>query len=417
MKQLSLLISTCLFAISVLAEPLPKASPERLGFDAARLAKMRSMVQKYISEGKHAGAISLIVRNGKVADLATYGYRDLAKREPMTPDTIVRIYSMSKIITSAAALSLIEEARLTLDTPVTNYIPEFVNLRVLTGGTAENPTLEDVKKVMTVKHLLTHTAGFGYEFSGSEALRKLYAKADMWNESVNFKEFIRRLAKLPLAHQPGETFTYGVNTDVLGYLVQVVSGQPLEEFLQQRVFTPLKMTDTGFDVPAEKISRLAKLYENGPDGALREVPKAPYGTYAEAGKGFPSGGGGLFSTARDYFRFGQMLLNGGELDGNRVLGRKTVELMTVNHLTFLEKGTLDPRGSEGFGLGGSVKLDLSKGNTLGSVGQFGWNGAATTTFSIDPREKTVALLLVQHLPYNQHGIFEKFHTLFYHSLE
>ena len=407
MRKISTLLVGVVFAVAVHAESLPKASAERLGFDRNRLAKLRSMVQKHIDEGKHAGAISLIARDGKVAEVATYGYRDLAKREPMTADTIVRIYSMSKIITSVAALTLIEEARLTLDSPVTNFIPEFAALQV--GGDAVN-------KVMTVKHLLTHTAGFGYEFSGSEAMRKAYAQSGMWDENVDFQTFIRKVAKLPLAHQPGEAFTYGVNTDVLGYVVQVVSGKPLEEFMQERIFEPLRMSDTGFDVPEGKMSRMAKLYEHGPDGALREVKKAPYGTYAERGKGFPSGGGGLFSTISDYFRFGQMLLNGGELDGRRVLGRKTVELMMENHLTFLEKGTLDGRGSEGFGLGGSVRLDLAKANRLGSVGQFGWNGAATTTFSIDPRERTVALLLVQHLPYNQHGVFEKFHTLFYHSL-
>ncbi len=365
------------------------------------------MVQKHVDEGRHAGAISLVARNGKIADLATFGYRDLAKREPMTPDTIVRIYSMSKIITSVAALTLIEEARLTLDSPVTNFIPEFADLKV--GS-------ESMNKVMTVKHLLTHTAGFGYEFSGPEAMRKAYAESGMWDESVDFKEFIKRLSKLPLAHQPGQAFTYGVNTDVLGYVVQVAAGKPLEEFMRERIFGPLKMSDTSFDVPPEKMDRLAGLYEHGPDGALREVTKAPYGTYARRGQGFPSGGGGLFSTIHDYFRFGQMLLNGGELDGKRVLGRKTVELMMENHLTFLSKGTLDERGSEGFGMGGSVRLDVAKANRLGSVGQFGWNGAATTTFSIDPREKTLALLFVQHLPYNQHGIFDKFHTLVYHSL-
>jgi CubicO group peptidase (beta-lactamase class C family) len=207
-----------------------------------------------------------------------------------------------------------------------------------------------------------------------------------------------------------------VNTDVLGYLIEVVSGQPLEDYMQEHIFRPLRMTDTSFDVPEEKRGRLARLYENGRDGKLREKSVAPYGAYAEKGRGFASAGGGLFSTAGDYLRFAQMLLNGGHLDGKQILGKKTVELMMANHLTFLPEGTLGGTQSEGFGLGGSVRLDLAKGNTLGSVGQFGWGGAATTTFNIDPKEKTVALLFAQHLPFNQHNMFAKFQTLFYSSL-
>jgi CubicO group peptidase (beta-lactamase class C family) len=198
--------------------------------------------------------------------------------------------------------------------------------------------------------------------------------------------------------------------------VEVISGKPFEDYLQERVFDPLGMKDTGFDVPDEKTSRVARIYENGPDGKLRETAKPPFGTYAEKGRGFSSGGGGLFSTACDYLRFGQMLLNGGKLDGHQVLGRKTIELMTMNNLTFLDTGRMPGSGSEGFGLGGSVRLDVAKENRLGSVGQFGWDGAATTTFNMDPKERTVAILLTQHLPFNQHGIFAKFYTLFYASL-
>ncbi len=200
--------------------------------------------------------------------------------------------------------------------------------------------------------------------------QRIDQKADIL-EAASLKEFIDRLSRLPLVNQPGEFFNYGVNTDVLGYLVQVVSGKPLENYLQERLFGPLGMKDTGFDVPPEKMSRLAKLYEIGPNGSLREVARPPYGTYAEPGRGFASGGGGLFSTAGDYLRFAQMLLNGGKLDGRQILGRKTVELMTANHLTFLPNPALDGNQSEGFGLGGSVRIDLAKGNTLGSTGAFG----------------------------------------------
>ena len=387
---------------------------ESAGFDAERLARVHTMVKQYIDDGKHAGAITLVARKGKIADVATFGYRDLEAKAPMTPDTIFRIYSMSKIITSVATLMLFEEGRFGLDDPVTDYIPELRNLKVVNPGGGVD--LSRLKRPITIKHLLTHTSGLTYDFTAPEQLKAHWAKADIWKEAIDLKEFVRRISFVPLAHQPGEKFTYGVNTDVLGYLVEVVSGMPFDQFLQERLFTPLKMVDTSFDVPPEKMNRLAKMYEHGPDKALRVVAKPPYGTYAEAGKGFPSGGGGLFSTINDYFRFGQMLINGGTLDGKRVMGRKTMELMTVNQLTFLEKPTLDARGADGFGLGGSVRLDLAKGGSLGSVGQFGWSGAATTTFIMDPQEQMIAILMAQHLPFNQHGIFGKFSTLVYASL-
>ena len=397
-----------------LAQSSSREAPST-AFDTDRLEKMHAMVKQYIDEGKHAGAVTLVARNGKIADVATFGYRDLEAKTPMTPDTIFRIYSMSKNITSVAALMLLEEARFTLDDPVTDYIPELRNLKIVNVG--EQGDFVRPKRLITIRHLLTHTAGFTYDFSAPDQLKTHWAKADIWNENVDFKEFIRRISFVPLAHQPGERHTYGVNTDVLGYLVQVVSGKPLEQFMQERIFGPLKMVDTGFDVPPEKMNRLAKLYENGPDKALRPVAKPPYGTYAEVGKGFASGGGGLFSTANDYFRFGQMLLNGGTLDGKRILSRKTVELMTMNQLVFLERPALDPRGADGFGFGGSVRLDVAKGGVLGSVGQFGWSGAATTTFIMDPKEQMIAIFMAQHLPFNQHGIFAKFSTLVYASLE
>ncbi len=408
-------VCSCVVSPPLPAQSLPTAGAGKMGFSAERLERMHALVQGYIDQGKHAGAITIIARKGRVVDLKTYGWRDLQARAPMQRDTIVRIYSMSKVITSVAAMQLVEESRIALDDPVSRYIPELKDLKVCTGGTPEAPVLVDATRPITIKHLLTHTAGFAYDFSAKEPVKTLYQRADIL-ESSSLKEFVERLAKLPLVQQPGAAFNYGVNTDVLGYVVEVVSGQPLEVYLQKRIFDPLGMKDTDFDVPPEKMPRLAKLYETAADGSLREVAKPPYGTYAEKGRGFSSGGGGLFSTADDFLRFAQMLLNGGKLDGKQILGRKTVELMTANHLTFLDKPSIGGNGWEGFGLGGSVRLDLASANTLGSVGEFGWNGAATTTFRIDPKEKTVALLFVQHLPYNQHGIFEKFYTLFYAAL-
>jgi CubicO group peptidase (beta-lactamase class C family) len=388
------------------AQPLPPAEAEELGFAPARLEKLHAMIQQHIADGKHAGAVSMIVRGGAIVDWQTYGFRDLEAKLPMEKDTIVRIYSMSKPITSVAVMMLFEDARFRLDDPISKYIPELKDMKVLKGGTAENPELVDAKTPITIKHLLTHTSGMTYDF-GNSVVEQLNKKADLWS-APTLKEFIARTAKLPLAHEPGEKWTYGISLDVLGDLVEVISGQKFEDYLEQRVFQPLAMVDTGFAVPGAKRARLARIYEPGPDGKLRPAKISD--------EAFPSGGGGLYSTIGDYARFAQMLLNGGRLDGTQILSRKTVELMLANQLSQLPQPTLSPGGGDGFGFGGSVRVDLAKGNNLGSVGQFGWSGMATTYFNIDPREETIALLFVQHLPYDQHGIFSKFSTLFYQSL-
>jgi CubicO group peptidase (beta-lactamase class C family) len=395
------------------AQPLPPAEPEELGFAPERLEKLHAMLKQHIDDGKHAGAISLIVRGGAIVDWQTYGFRDLEAKLPMEKDTIVRIYSMSKPITSVAVMMLFEEARFRLDDPISKYIPEFKEMKVFKGGTADRPESVDAKTPITIKHLLTQTSGMTYDF-GNSPVEQLNKKAELWS-APTFPEFIARASKLPLAHEPGEKWTYGINTDVLGYLVEVVSGQKFEDYVAQRIFTPLGMADTGFLVPEGKRARLAKIYETGPDGKLRPA-KPILDSYHGPGDGFPSGGGGLYSTIGDYARFAQMLLNGGRLDGAQILGRKTVEFMLANHLNHLAQPAISPNGGDGFGLGGSVRFDLAKGNSLGSVGQFGWAGAATTYFNIDPREETITLLFIQHFPYDQHGIFHKFSTLFYQSL-
>ena len=402
-----------LFSLSLLAQPLPLSEPEEHGFSPQRLEKLHKMIQQHIDEGKHAGAISMIVRAGEIVDWQTYGSRDIEAHLPMEKDTIVRVYSMSKTITSVAVMMLLEEGKIKLEDPISKYIPELKDMKVFKGGTADSPELVDAKTPITIKHLITHTSGMTYDF-GNSPVEQLNKKADLWS-APTFQEFIVRTSKIPLAHQPGEAWTYGIGLDVLGYLVEVVSGQKFEQFLGERLFTPLGMTDTGFYVPEEKRPRLAKIYELGPDGKLRPA-KPILNSYPEPGKGFPSGGGGLYSTIGDYARFAQMLLNGGRLDDVRILSRKSVELMMANHLNHMTLTTMAPNGGDGFGLGGSVRIDLAKGNSLGSVGQFGWSGAATTYYNIDPQEETVVLLFIQHFPYNQHDIFYKFSTLFYQSL-
>src|SRR6267378_441324 len=300
-----LFLAASLCVAPLYSQQLPVGRPQKEGFSPERLDRLHGMIQGYIDQGQHAGGISAIARHGKIVDVKTYGWRDLEAKAPMQRDTIVRVYSMSKVLTSVAVMQLIEEARAGLDDPISRYIPELKDLKVCTGGTPDAPILEKARRPITIRHLLTHTAGFAYDFSAPEPVKTLYQRGDIL-EANSLKEFIARLAKLPLASQPGEAYTYGVNMDVLGYLVEVVGSKPFEEYVQERICRPLGMKDTDFDVPPEKMSRLAKLYQHGPDRKLHEAPP-PYGTYAEKGRGFPSGGGGVFSTADDWLRFGQML--------------------------------------------------------------------------------------------------------------
>jgi len=405
------------FALScaVAQAQLPFTSPGKAGFDADRLAAMHRTTRGFIEEGRHAGLITLLVRDGKIADFQTYGLRDVEKNLPMERDTICRIYSMSKIITSVGVLCLFEDGRFNLDDPAAFYLPELKDLKVMTGGTAEAPQLEAPKRPVTIKHLLTHTSGLIYDFDGNDELHKLYQRADLWR-GPGLKDFSEKVAKLPLKHQPGDAYTYGVNTDVLGALIEHVSGKTFGAFLQERIFGPLKMVDTSFDVPSEKTVRLAVTYKHGANGKGFVAADPMIGTFAEAGRGIESGGGGLFSTAGDYARFAQMLCNGGTLDGKRVLGRKTVELMTANHLTSLPDAQAINR-PKGFGLGVEVTTDLGRGTVPSSLGQFGWYGAATTYCQIDPGEKLVAIALAQHFPYNQHNFFAKWTTGYFQALK
>ena len=412
MKTLVLFL-TIAFVVSAGAQ-LPTTSPTRAGFDPARLDVLHAMTKRFVDEGQHAGAITLLARDGKLVDFQTYGYRDLEQKLPMERDTICRIYSMSKIITSVGVLVLFEEGRFNLDDPVSKYLPELKDLKVMTGGTAEAPQLEPVKRPVTIKHLLTHTSGLIYDFSGGKELAKLYERADLWT-GPGLRDFITKLGKLPLQHQPGDAFTYGVNTDVLGALIERVSGKTLGVCLEERIFRPLGMKDTSFDVPTEKMNRLAKTYKHGTDGQFVE-DKPIIETWPEAGRGIESGGGGLFSTAGDYARFAQMLLNGGILDGRRILGRKTVELMMADHMVTLPNNQAETR-QKGFGLGVEVTTDLGRLSIPSSIGQFGWYGAATTYCQIDPREKIVAVAMVQHFPFNEHNFFAQFATGYYQALK
>ena len=334
----------------------------------------------------------------------------------MQLDTIFRIYSMTKPITSTAVLMLMEEGRLRLADPIAQYIPGFKDVKVLDNAPGSGVRQVSADRPITIRDLLTHTAGLSYGFD-DVYIDELYRK-HIWgpmetNPDLTLADWIGELAKLPLASQPGTRFRYSVATDVLGYLVQVISGMPFETFLKQRIFEPLGMIDTDFWVPPQKVERFAANYGPDAEAGLKVIDPPATSHYTRPSKA-PSGGGGLVSTTGDYLRFAQMLLNKGELDGVRLLGRKTVELMTTNHLPDGVFSFDDP--SAGFGLGVSVLLNLGKSQTLGSVGNFGWGGAANTNFWVDPKEELLGILMLQFMPSDTYPVVADFRNLTYQAL-
>lgn len=384
--------------------PLPNATPKAAGFSPQRLETLHRAMDRDVDAGRYSGYISLLARDGRIVDWRAHGWQDIDKKTPLRKDSIVRIFSMSKIITSVAVLILLEEGRLKLDDPVDNYLPALKAPQVVTGGTPDAPLLEPAKRGITLRDLLTHTSGYFYDESwAADALpMALMQRVKPW-AAANLDEFVARLATVPLHEQPGTRFRYGASTDILGAVVEKATGQRFDAFLRERIFRPLGMVDTDFWVPADKLARLATVYERDAQGKL--VPSGWANAFeASPERGILSGGGGLYSTAADYLRFAQMLLNGGQLGGVRILSRKAVELMTSNHLKHLaDPNPIGVRG-QGFGLGVRVVADLGESFTLGSPGAFGWEGAATTMVQIDPKERTVALLFLQHVPFNQDGL-------------
>jgi CubicO group peptidase (beta-lactamase class C family) len=376
------------------------------GFSPARLERAGRFVRDTVDQGQYAGAVILIARHGHIVLSQGIGYR---------VDAIFQIYSMTKPITSVAALQLMEEGRLTLEDPVSRFLPEFARMQVL-DSSGSRPAARPI----TIKHLLTHTAGFaaGEKLSGPAVDRLSDARLD---ESPSLAVFATGLAALPLANDPGVRFSYdGVNTEVLSRAIEVVAGEPFDQFVRERVLTPLRMIDTGFTVPPDKRARIVEMTSTDETGHLIKASIGP-NPLGGMRKRYPSGAGGLYSTAADYFRFCQMLLNGGELDGVRILGRKTVELMMMNHLTQLSPPVNEFNEGEGFGLGGYVVLDPARRGQLGSAGQFGWSGAAATWFTIDPQEQLIAILMMQHLPrglpHDPPRLGRPFNDLVYQALE
>ncbi len=413
MKWLYSLMIACL-PLTLPAAPLPSGDPITAGFSPERLERVHHLFQGEVDAAHCAGAITLIARDGRIIDASTYGYRDVAAKLPMERDALLYIYSLTKPTIAVMTLMLWEEGRFGLDDPIAKYLPEFKDLKVLTGGTAEQPQVADARPV-TIRHLLTHTSGFAYDWNAAPALQPLYRQADLFR-STSMADHARRLARIPLNHQPGDAFLYGASFDVLGYLIETLTQQQLEQVMHDRLFAPLGMHDTFFLVPPEKRARLAVVHRRDAGGMLRAEKPDPVVARASGAGVFPNGSGGLVSTADDYARFAQMLLNGGELDGVRLLAPKTVAFMTSDHLKQIKTPTTFMGAAGTYGLGVGVWGAGSGSDSPGSAGCFGWTGYATTYCNIDPVEGTVALVFAQHVPYDEFGLFPRFSTTFYQAL-
>lgn len=393
-------------------------TPETVGLSASRLKRLSQLMQTYIDQNKLSGIVSLIARRGEVAHFEPFGYRELATRSPMQRDTIFRIYSMTKPITTVAALMLYEQGAFQLTDPVADFIPAFKDVKVFAGPDVVGHKLVPLHREMTIHDLMTHTAGLSYGFYEDIPVDQMYREINFRSPQGSVGEAIDSLVKLPLVYQPGTAWRYSVATDVLGHLVERVSGQSLDQFFEARIFKPLGMVDTAFYVPEDKHDRLAEVYEPDGQGGIQLLDNHEVNRFKQA-RPHLSGGGGLTGTAADYLRFCHMLLNQGELDGERLLGRKTVELMTMNHLpdSFrpLAIGA-NPLPGYGFGLGVRVLVDVAASQALGSVGEYGWAGMAATFFFIDPAEALVGILMTQFIPSRQYPVRSQFKGLTYQAI-
>ena len=386
------------------------AAPESVGLSSQRLARIRPVMQQYVNQEKLRGLTTMIWRNGVVVHLEKFGQQD--DTEPIQFDTIFRIYSMTKPITSVAIMMLYEEGYFQLNDPVARFIPEYGDLEVVSNLEDGSETVPAERK-MTIRDLLCHTSGLTYDFNGN-AVSEMYKEADLYN-SESLLEMARKLAGYPLVYHPGEKWHYGFSTDVLGCLIEVISGQPFDRFLRERIFKPLGMVDTGFDADLDKLDRYAALYRATEGGKYEKTTSAIIARLDASGKSrkICSGGGGLFSTTADYLRFCRMMINQGQLNGEQLLSRPTVGMMTRNHLSEEQH----PFGMEGigFGLGFSVVTGLAQSAILGSEGVFRWGGAAATTFWIDPQEELIAILMTQLLG-NPHPFLSQFRVLTYQAI-
>ena len=413
--------------------PTP-ASPESAGMSAAALNRIEGhLKQRYIDAGRFPGTQLMVYRRGKIVHSRSQGFADVERKAPVKDDTIFRIYSMTKPITSVAFMMLVEEGRVALDEPVHKYIPEWKNLGVFVAGTSPAFLTRPPSRPMQIVDLMRHTSGLTYGFQQRSNVDAGYREKKI-AEAGTLQSMIDDLAKMPLEFSPGEAWNYSVSTDVIGYLVGQISGQPFEQFLRERIFNPLGMNDTDFFVPADKAHRFAACYSADPKGGMTFHATERQGTLTLqddpanssflSPPSFISGGGGLCTTSADYLTFCRALLNGGELGGVRLIGPKTLALMTSNHLpggrdlpamsrSLFSEATYNGMG---FGLGFSVTMNPAQTLIPGSVGEYSWGGAATTSFWIDPAEELIAIFMTQVLPSSAYPIRRELRTMVYSAI-
>ena len=407
------------------ARPAPAmaahAAPESVGVSSERLGRLHAGMQAFVDRHEAGGIVTLVAREGKVVDVHASGFQDVERGTPMKTDTIFRIASMSKPITSVAVMMLFEDGKLLLTDPVSKFIPAFKSMRVVGDG----GTLVAARREITIRDLLSHRSGLSYGFLNGGPVGDAYRKGDVTDglttTSMTLAQAIDKLAAQPLMSQPGAAWNYSLGVDVLGRVVEVASGTPFDVFLRDRIFKPLGMTDTSFDVPDAKWSRMATVYSPNGSGGIRPMKDpesfgntnmSPIASY-KTPKTYFSGGAGLTSTARDYGRFALMLGGGGTLDGVRLLSPKTIEMMTASHTSDLPQGGLIGNGAN-FGLGFRVVMDVATTQTAGSAGMYGWSGIYGTTFWVDPKERLVAVMMVQRYPGSQ--VAGTFQPLVYQTL-
>jgi CubicO group peptidase (beta-lactamase class C family) len=383
------------------AELKAENKPEALGFSSDRLERLHAAMQQEVDQKQFAGVVTILARHGKVVEERMYGKKDIASGAPMTRDTIFRIFSMTKPVTGVAMMILYEQGKWHPMDPVSKYIPEFAHLKVFKGvDESGKMVLEDPVHPPTMHELMTHTAGFTYGFFGNTPVDKMYQDQQVL-QSKSLQDMIDKLAKIPLLYQPGTRWVYSVSMDIQGHIVERLSGQSLPDFMQQHIFGPLGMKDTGFFVPQEKRDRFATLYAEGPKGELAAGGASPTDYVAQPS--MASGGGGMVSTAEDYLRFAQMLLNGGELDGVRILAPATVELMTSNHLAprlMTGEFSIGPaiiRPGLGWGFDCAVFTDPLEADEVVGKGTFFWAGAADTWFWVDPTNDLIFVGMTQRM--------------------
>jgi CubicO group peptidase (beta-lactamase class C family) len=401
----------------VCAQTLSPASPQTVAVSTERLLRTDNVISRSIERQEFAGAIGFIARNGKIVYNKAFGYADAGTKTPLRTDHIFRIASQTKAVTSVAVMMLFEEGKLLLDDPLSKYIPAFAKPNVLDSFNAADSsyTTKPAKREITIRDLLTHTSGINYAVIGAPAFKAIYAKAGIpvgfEGGNITLRQAIDKLGRMPLTHQPGERFTYGLNSDVLGCLVEILSGKTLDQFFSERIFQPLGMKDTYFYLPADKQNRLVSIHTFGPDHKLvkQERSGAILADYPNRNGKYFSGGAGLSSTVADYAVFLQMLLNGGTYNGKRLLARRTVELMTMNQIGALSLG------GDKFGLGFEITSKENAGKLGLSEGSYAWGGYFGTTYWVDPKEKIVAMIYIQQLPL-QSDVHDKFRASVYQAL-